>query len=47
MYNNETGIVVGLRHDDDTEGIVRECVGIARQASRDCLLAGRVICGLP
>ncbi|WP_216911417.1 DUF6973 domain-containing protein [Nocardia noduli] len=34
LYNNETGIAVGLRHDDDTEGIVRECVSIARNARK-------------
>ncbi|MEV5837644.1 hypothetical protein [Nocardia sp. NPDC052112] len=34
LYNNETGIAVGLRHDDDTEGIVSECVSIARNARK-------------
>ncbi|MET8648666.1 hypothetical protein [Nocardia aurea] len=34
LYNNETGIAVGRRHDDDTEGIVRECVSIARNARK-------------
>ncbi|MGW5312116.1 DUF6973 domain-containing protein [Nocardia thailandica] len=33
-YNNETGIAVGLRHDDDTEGIINECVTIARNAKK-------------
>ncbi|MCP2291115.1 DUF6973 domain-containing protein [Nocardia amikacinitolerans] len=34
LYNNETGIAVGLRHDDDTAGIVAECVAIARNARK-------------
>ncbi|RGP48603.1 hypothetical protein AWH04_25920 [Rhodococcus erythropolis] len=34
FYNNETGIAVGLRHDDDTAGIINECVTRARAATK-------------
>ncbi|MFE3321365.1 hypothetical protein [Nocardia sp. NPDC059195] len=33
-YNNETGIQVGLRHEDDTAGIIAECVTLTRSAQR-------------
>ncbi|MFC9658885.1 DUF6973 domain-containing protein [Nocardia sp. NPDC127606] len=32
LYNNETGIAVGLRHDGDTTAIINECVTLARNA---------------
>lgn len=32
-WNNETGIAVGLRHDDDTPAIIADCVTKARRAT--------------
>ncbi|MGW4632966.1 DUF6973 domain-containing protein [Nocardia sp. NPDC004415] len=34
LYNNETGIAVGLRHDGDTTAIINECVTLARNAKK-------------